>query len=82
MVFHGFPIGLGLKIIENTQARASLDAPVTGAQDFMVLRADRDFEPEPKLALKRCPWHRGLRKRASEGLSSSIWSRLGRREAV
>lgn len=32
--------------------------PVVVARDFMVLRGDRDFEPEPELALRRLPWHR------------------------
>lgn len=43
------------------EARAVLGpegAPVVVAQDFMVLRGDRDFEPEPLLAVKRPPWHR------------------------
>lgn len=32
--------------------------PVVVARDFMVLRGDKDFEPEQALAVKRPPWHR------------------------
>jgi len=35
-----------------------LSIPVTVAKDFMVLRGDRNFEPELQLAVKRLPWHR------------------------
>lgn len=34
--------------------------PVVVAKDFMVLRGDRDFEPEPELALRGAPWQRVL----------------------
>lgn len=32
--------------------------PVVVARDFMVLRGDRNFEPDQALAVKRPPWHR------------------------
>eukprot|EP00415_Alexandrium_ostenfeldii_P003750 UN3750 len=32
-------------------------ARVVVAKDFLVLRGDRDFEPELRLAAKHMPWH-------------------------
>jgi len=42
------------------EARNFLDnkIPVVVAKDFMVLRGDRNFAPEPCLAVKESPWHR------------------------
>lgn len=46
--------------VEARRRLGSDGAAVVVARDFMVLRGDRDFEPEPVLAVKRPPWHRAV----------------------
>jgi len=46
------------KLGEEARQVLGPDTPVVIAKDFLVLRGDRDFEPEAKLAVKLLPWGR------------------------
>lgn len=57
------------KLGSEAQSALGPTVPVVVAKDFMVLRGDLDFQPEPQLAIKRFPWHRPVFVTSTAGCS-------------